>query len=77
MDRAYEMPVKFQHANIFCRPSLLTAVWSRSTANITSIISRHSSVESRNSRSTSILHSTDSVDSTGRDFGITPVVKHI
>ena len=40
-----------------------------------SFLSRHPycSVENRNPRSTAALRSTGSVDSTGSDFGITPV----
>ena len=39
-------------------------------------IYRYGSVESRNSQSADTLRSTDSVDSTGRDIGITPVMSN-
>ena len=51
-----------------------TSVLSRSTAKITSINYRYGSVESGKSRVTVIFHSINSVDSTGKDFDITPYI---
>ena len=59
-----------------CRPILPTAVSARVGRQRKRIIYRCCSVESRHPRSTATLRSTDSVDSTGRDIGICPVVTY-
>ena len=46
-------------------------------SNNKSAIYRYGSVESHNPRSTATLHSTSSIDSTGRNIGTTPAMNRL